>query len=84
MIVIPLSPDKFAQVKTELESNKQILNKTETEPNSGTFSTSQVDISYHYNGVDTLDLTVLAKHGAAHFASEDVIKSHITALLEIV
>jgi hypothetical protein len=84
MISIPLSPDKFASIKKNLESNEAVLTKTAFDDNDGTFSTDQVSLSYHYNGTDTLAINILAKHGLARFAGEDTIKSHIQTLLETV
>lgn len=81
MIQIPLTPAQFAAAKAVIESSSEVLSHSESGPASGSFATSQVGMSYSYNGADTLTLSVTARHGLAKFASDDMIRQRVVTLL---
>lgn len=80
MIQIPMTADRFAKAKAVIESSAEVVSKSESGPQSGSFATGAVGFNYSYDGV-TLCLVVTAKHGLAKFASEDTIKDRLLALL---
>ena len=84
MISIPMSAEEFAKAKAVVETSDQVISKAETGPNDGTFKTSQVGLSYHFDPTGTLQLTVTEKHGLAKFASDATIQSHLEDLLTTV
>jgi hypothetical protein len=75
-----MTPAMFAKAKAVIESSPDVLSHGESGPQSGSFATSAVGMSYAYDGT-TLCLVVTAKHGLAKFASEDTIKGRLMDLL---
>lgn len=84
MIQIPLTKDQYWAVLQHLNAAKapDVLKfslPSETEP--GLIENAQISLNFTYNGTDALDVTILAKHGLARFASEGTIKAHLVDLL---
>lgn len=80
MIQLAMTPAQFAAAKAVIGSSAEVDFHNVSGPNSGSFATSQVAMSYFYNGA-VLSLSVTAKYGMAHLASEDYIKDRLAMLL---
>jgi len=84
MIQIPLSPDQYQAALIHLMAAKHPDVDSLTLPeggNPGKLVNSQISLSFAYNGSNSLDVTILAKHGLARFASESTIQAHLVDLL---
>ena len=78
---ITMTPLQFEGLEETLKQAPGVkLNLTSSD--SGTLTTPDVTLAASYDGTDSLDLTVTDKHSlAAHFASESMIESHITTMI---
>lgn len=83
MIQIPLTPEQYEAALKHIETasasdvTSYIL---PTADNPGQLVTPLVTLQFTYDQAN-LNVTVLEKHGEAHFASENKIKSKLTDLL---
>jgi hypothetical protein len=80
LISLPMTAAQYSAARAALIANSQVISHTETTPESGSFATSQISMSYLY-AAGSLVLTVLEKHGIAKFASLDTIKAKLQLLL---
>ena len=71
---------QYSAARAALIVNPQVTKHEETGPESGSFATSQVSMSYTYQA-GNLILDVLSKSGLARWASLDTIKARLQSML---
>lgn len=83
MIQIPLTPEQYQAALKHLMDAKSPDVDSLTLPVgdvAGQFSNHLLTAQFSFDGTN-LNITPLAKHGLARFASEDTIKAHLVDLL---
>jgi hypothetical protein len=81
MISIPLTPENYLAAVSFLANNKPAQVKSFiVARNVGTLITDQIQTNFTYNGTDTIEFNVTARHGMAKLASDSMIRSHLVAL----
>jgi hypothetical protein len=77
---IAVTPAQFTTLQAKLQSESGVT-VTPITPMTGAITTSDVTLSYAYDGTDSVDVEVTAKHSfKAKLASESQIESRINAL----
>lgn len=77
---IAVTPAEYAELTVKLVSTKGVI-FVPAGPNGGTITTSDVTLSYLYDGTGEVDVEVTEKHSfLARHAPESVIESHITQI----
>lgn len=84
MIQIPLTPDKYqAALKHLMDLRPPDVEffQLQVGPLPGAIVTPQVSLTFVYDDIGTLDVTISHKSGFAKFASDNTIKAHLEDLL---
>jgi hypothetical protein len=79
-----LTPAQFAEAEAALASNSQVTNHTEsTDHESGTFTASDIDFAYRYDGTSNITLQIVKRHGSffVNHAPVSLVQSHFQSLI---
>lgn len=76
-----LTPEQYATLQSKLTAQPHVT-VSPAGPNAGTIVTSDVTLSYSYDGTATLTIAVDATHSfLARHASESILDGHIRSLI---
>lgn len=81
MIEIQMTPEQYLKARSAIRGAAEIRSFAEVGANAGTLSTSQVSMTYEYDGATRLSVNVTARYGMAKFASESTIAKRLQVLL---